>query len=201
MSNSVASSSSYRYSRLYRSVLDLPRTASGFDDRPKPSSPRIPSSPTQPAMSRGLGDLRNLSRKPWSKSADDLSKMSSHMPAPVLTPIDTTIHDKIELYRNNRGGSMGSMNNSSPSVASTVSAHQKNLPFPTICTSPSDPLSSSPPGRPSIQLSAASPTLTDGAALGPSLPNSSTHVHTRSHSFTPRLPSKLASLRAFSSRP
>ena len=115
------------------------------------------------------------------------------MPAPVLTPIDTTIHDKIELYRNNRGGSMGSMNNSSPSVASTVSAHQKNLPFPTICTSPSDPLSSSPPGRPSIQLSAASPTLTDGAALGPSLPNSSTHVHTRSHSFTPRLPSKLAS--------
>lgn len=144
-------------------------------------------------MSRGLGDLRNLSRKPWSKSADDLSKLSSHMPAPILTPIDTTIHDKIELYRNNRGGSMGSMNNSSPSVASTVSAQQKNLPFPTICTSPSDPLSSSPPGRPSIQLSAASPTLTDGAALGPSLSNSSTHVHTRSHSFTPRLPSKLAS--------
>lgn len=114
------------------------------------------------------------------------------MPAPVLTPIDTTIYDKIELYRN-RGGSMGSMNNSSPSLASTVSAQQKNFPFPSICTPPSDPLSSSPPGRPSIHLSAASPTLTDGATLPPSLSDSSAHVRTRSHSFTPRLPSKLAS--------
>ncbi|TFY55136.1 hypothetical protein EVJ58_g8436 [Rhodofomes roseus] len=145
-------------------------------------------------MSRGLGDLRNISRKPWSKSADDLSKLSSHMPAPALTPIDTTLYDKIGQYRSNRVGSVGSMSNApSPSVASTMSAQQKNYPFPTICTSPSEPLSSSPPSRPSIQLSAASPTLTDGAALAPSLSNSSAHAHTRSHSFTPRLPSKLAS--------
>ncbi|KAH9927766.1 uncharacterized protein B0H18DRAFT_1118293 [Fomitopsis serialis] len=175
-----------------KSVLDLSRTATAFDDLPKP--PRMPSSPTQPSMSRGLGDLRNISRKPWSKSADDLSKLSSHMPAPVLTPLDTTFHGRIEQYRNNRGGSVGSMSTvPSPSVSSIMSGQQKNYPFPAITTSPSEPLSASPPSRPSIQLSAASPTLTGGTALTPSLSNSSTHVHTRSHSFTPRLPSKLAS--------
>ncbi|KZT72385.1 hypothetical protein DAEQUDRAFT_664500 [Daedalea quercina L-15889] len=109
-------------------------------------------------------------------------------------PIDTTLHDRIDLYRNHRGGSVGSVNNpSSPSASSIMSMQQKNYPFPAISTSPSDPLSTSPPSRPSIQLSAASPTLTSGVTLAPSLSNSSAHVRTRSHSFTPRLPSKLAS--------
>lgn len=70
---------------------------------------------------------------------------------------------------------------------------QKVYPFPVISQSPSEPLSSSPPHRPSIQLSAASPISTNGAALTPVLSNSNSHVHSRSHSFTPRLPSKLAS--------
>lgn len=115
---------------------------------------------------------------------------------PVLTPIETTFHEKVELYRNNRAGSIGSVSNApSPSTSSAMST-QKNYPFPVISPSPSEPMSSSPPQRPSIQLSSASPTSTGGAPLTLVSSNSSSHVHSRSHSFTPRLPSKLASPKA-----
>ncbi|KZT03884.1 uncharacterized protein LAESUDRAFT_728564 [Laetiporus sulphureus 93-53] len=183
-----------RMTAASRSVLDLSLTHdhSAYDELSGKASPRTSSSPSQPALSRGLGDLRNISRKPWSKSADDLGKLSYQRSSPILTPIDTTIHDKIDQYRTNRGGSVGSMSNAPSPTSSSVMSAQKNYPFPVISQSPSEPLSASPPSRPSIQLATSSPTSTTGAALTLVTSNGSGHVHARSHSFTPRLTSKLA---------
>ncbi|CCM03013.1 uncharacterized protein FIBRA_05130 [Fibroporia radiculosa] len=176
-----------------RSVLDLSLASNSIaaDDHIRVHSSRTPSSPSQPVFSRGLGDLRSISRKPWSKSADDLGKLSSQISSPVLTPIDTTFHDKIDHYRNNHGGSIGSMANTQfPS--GPVLSMQKTIPFPVISQPETESLSPSPSQQLSIQLSppAANPS---GTALTPVVSNTSSHVHSRSHSFTPRLASKLSS--------
>ncbi|KAL4249617.1 hypothetical protein ABKN59_006179 [Abortiporus biennis] len=169
-----------------RSVLDLSlaRTPTNTDHIRHGAS-RTPSSPSNPVFSRGLGDLRNISRKPWSKSADDLGKMTS-LHSPTLTPIDTTFQGKIEQYRNrnNRADSVSSVN-ASPSTSPSGSAH-KNYPFPTISATESP--SSSPPNRLGVLTANSSPS----SAGTPPLTPSSAHVHARSHSFTPRLPSKLS---------
>ncbi|KAI0919200.1 hypothetical protein AcV5_002181 [Taiwanofungus camphoratus] len=174
-----------------RSVVDLSLSSNTtLVNRSRIGSPRTPSSPSHPALSRGLGDLRNISRKPWSKSADDLGKISSQISSPTLTPIDTTFHGKVEHYRNNRSESIGSISNApSPSDYSVMSG-QKTYPFPVY--KPSEPLSTSPPQRPSVQLPSP-PVSSTGAPLTPTSSNSGSHVHSRSHSFTPRLPSKLSS--------
>ncbi|CAL1711692.1 unnamed protein product [Somion occarium] len=169
-----------------RSVLDLSlaRTATTFDNSHPVPSARAPSSPSNSGFSRGLGDLRNISRKPWSKSADDLGKIS-HTASPMLSPIDTTFAGKIEQYRTHRNDSVGSSDAPSPSSSPPVSLLQggKHFPFPTISTTES--LSSSPPPRLAASSSGSSPS-------SPTLTPSSGPVHARSHSFTPRLPSKLS---------
>ncbi|KAH9922575.1 hypothetical protein B0H21DRAFT_826955 [Amylocystis lapponica] len=178
-----------------RSVLDLSlsRNTPSMDSSAR-GSPRTPSSPSHPAMSRGLGDLRNMSRKAWSRSADDLGKFSPTS-TPALTPIDTVFNDRIERYRGNRNNdSLGSISNvPSPSASSVTSLQgQKNFPFPTIMTSES--LSSSPPQYQGMLPPTPSPISNSPPALtsADSSSSSGSQVHARSHSFTPRLPSKLA---------
>ncbi|KAH9888368.1 hypothetical protein C8Q73DRAFT_794141 [Cubamyces lactineus] len=152
----------------------------------RPHANRTPSSPPPPGSSRGgLGDLRNISRKPWSKSADDLGKMSASASSPTLTPIDTSLHQKIKTYRSD---SVSSSIAASPSPLPSPSASSLNMnfPFPVIAGD----VSASPPknGRlvpPSSNPSPITPPLTPASST-------SSHVHSRSHSFTPRLPSKLS---------
>ncbi|KAI0036125.1 hypothetical protein K488DRAFT_41770 [Vararia minispora EC-137] len=139
-----------------RSVLDLSRTAA-------PDGPDSPAARRRPAVP-ALGDLRALSRKPWSKSADDLSKLSASPPA---SPTARAIHDRVANYRN-----ASSPSSARPGHAPQGSAPQQVL-FPAL----------SPPG---------SPALDPHALLLPAL-HSPQHVHARSHSFGPRakVPSRL----------
>ncbi|PCH35674.1 hypothetical protein WOLCODRAFT_28060 [Wolfiporia cocos MD-104 SS10] len=80
-----------------------------------------------------------------------------------------------------------------PFTTKLINTETTNYPFPVLPSSPSEPLSSSPPSRPSFQLSGPPPPSAGGASLAPVVSNGSSHVHSRSHSFTPRLASKLAS--------
>lgn len=139
-------------------------------------------------MSRGLGDLRNMSRKPWSKSADDLGKLARST-SPNLSPIDTSFHHKVQSYRNNRNDSVSSSN--SPSLHSPQSTNT-SYPFPVISTTTVETPSSSPPSRNGVLTTGSSP-VSSGASPVTPLSQTSGHVHMRSHSFTPRLPSKLTS--------
>ncbi|KAI0366782.1 hypothetical protein BV20DRAFT_971516 [Pilatotrama ljubarskyi] len=169
-----------------RSVVDLSlaRTTSAVPDS-RPHATRTPSSPPQPGFSRGLGDLRNISRKPWSKSADDLGKISASSPSPVLTPIDTTLHQKIKSYRSD---SVSSSIAASPSPLPSPSGSSINVnyPFPVISADvPASPPKNARLGPPSSNPSPITPPLTPASST-------SSHVHSRSHSFTPRLPSKLS---------
>ncbi|KAI9061367.1 hypothetical protein FKP32DRAFT_1594529 [Trametes sanguinea] len=168
-----------------RSVMDLSlaRTTSAMPDS-RPQANRTPSSPPPPGFSRGLGDLRNMSRKPWSKSADDLGKISASASSPQLTPIDTTLHQKIKTYRSD---SVSSSIAASPSPLPSPSASSLNMnyPFPSISAEASSPPKNTRLGPPSSNVSPITPPLTPASST-------SSHVHSRSHSFTPRLPSKLS---------
>ncbi|KAH9935113.1 uncharacterized protein BXZ73DRAFT_89498 [Epithele typhae] len=174
-----------------RSVADLSlaRTNTAMTDS-RPINNRTPSSPSPPSFDGySMGDLRNLSRKPWSKSADDLGKMSPSASTPALTPIDTTLHNKIRTYRSDSIGSSVAAT-PSPAPSPSTASFNMNYPFPAIAAD----VSTSPPkatnarlGPPLVSASSITPPLT------PASTTSSYHVHSRSHSFTPRLPSKLSS--------
>ena len=176
-----------------RSVLDLsarPPTSLDISHFHPPSSP---SSPTHLPSSPSLGDLRNISRRGWSKSADDLGKVS---PA-NFSPINTTFQDKIAQYRKRSDSSASGV--SPPSPSSPGSFTNGRQPFPTIKTT--TPPSSSPPRSatlPPVSISISAPAVGEATSL-PGL--SPTHVHTRSHSFTPKLSSKLATPRFGPSSP
>lgn len=92
-----------------RSVLDLSRASADLNTATEP-------------MGGGLGDLRNMSRKAWSRSMDNLSST----PPPKLAPLNTavTMEMKIEQYRSG-----------SPATPRSTS---KGYPFPSL-----------PPGTPS----------------------------------------------------
>ncbi|EIW54075.1 uncharacterized protein TRAVEDRAFT_132023 [Trametes versicolor FP-101664 SS1] len=125
-----------------------------------------------------------MSRKAWSKSADDLGQLSASASSPALTPIDTSLHQKIKTYRSDSVSS--SIASPSPIPSPSASSLNTNYPFPVI----SGDISTSPPkntrlGPPSSNPSPITPPLTPASST-------SSHVHSRSHSFTPRLPSKLS---------
>jgi len=135
-----------------------------------------PSSPSSPLRSTGLGDLRAISQRGWSRSVDDLGKMSAE-PSPEM-------EDRIAQYRNR------SNSNGPPSAPPIV---QRNFgsgiqPFPSL-TGTETPK----PATPTVSISISAPAVDESASIKPqSLP---THVHTRSHSFTPKLASKLSTPR------
>lgn len=159
---------------LDRSVLDLSlaRTVTAFDHSPASTGHRNPASPVR-SPSRGLGDLRNL-RKPWSKSADDLGKLSS---TPTLTRIDTSFQNKVQDYRGNT-----ILTGSTPTSHSPQSSI--SYPFPSITTTnaETETPSSSPPQHTGILTGGTSPGGTSTPPLTPS-----GHIHSRSHSFTAAL--------------
>ena len=164
-----------------RSVLDLSMRPPGSLDMSH--SPSQPSSPS----SGGLGDLRNISRKAWSRSVDDLGKF----PSAVSSPIDGSFHNKITQYRN-RSNSNTTIS-ASPVPARVDNPTNMHQPFPTIITtsalSSSDADSGHRP-KPGVSISISSP-----ASLDKPLPHGlgqPAQVHNRSHSFTPKLPSKLS---------
>ncbi|THH20488.1 hypothetical protein EW146_g880 [Bondarzewia mesenterica] len=151
--------------------LSLARTHTAMDPSP-PFSRASPGSPSSlKANSAGLGDLRALSRKPWSKSAEELGKFSASAPSSPATP---NFQDRVEQYR---GGS-----SQSPSS-------QRQHTFPVITMSPTPSSSSPPQSATSLSPlpSAASPNSTQSPISG-----GAPLLHARSHSFTPKLPSKLS---------
>ncbi|GLB37976.1 putative GTPase-activator protein for Rho-like GTPases [Lyophyllum shimeji] len=168
-----------------KSVLDLSIRPPGSLDISAPHSTSTPSSPAIGASpSYGTGDLRAISRRGWSKSADDLSQVS---PAP-FSPIQTSFKEKVAEYRNRSNSSASAMSPASPSSTTVSDARH---PFPTVAGNASP--SSSPPRSstmPSVSISISAPAIDD-------LPQKTTQtqVHTRSHSFTPKQSSKLASPR------
>ena len=167
-----------------RSVLDLSARPPGSLDT-SPSHPA--STPPSPVVAShpqsSLGDLRRISRKPWSRSADDLSKMT-----PLnLSPIKASFQDKVAEYRKRSDSSASAITPSPP----TFPPAQMNgrHPFPSIRNaSPTSMFSSSPPRSAPLPLvSISAPVVEDGPVM-----KSATHVHARSHSFTPKLSSKLS---------
>jgi hypothetical protein len=148
-----------------RSVFDLSMTrAQAGLDGPTTSSP----SPGKKG-STDLGDLRGLSHKPWSRSAEELGKFSVSAPS---TPLSTSFQDKILQYR------IGS-----PSHSPTASHPPQQHPFPTFTAASSSADLSSAPSSP-VSLSPSLGTPPSGASVP--------MLHVRSHSFTPKLPSKLS---------
>ncbi|KAF8161574.1 hypothetical protein B0H34DRAFT_701542 [Crassisporium funariophilum] len=170
-----------------RSVLDLSVRPPGSVELSRFHAPSTPSSPTtQNSGGAGLGDLRNISRRGWSKSADDLSKVSPSQ----FSPVKGSFQERVAEYRNRSGSNASGVSPSSPT--SPPSVLNGRLPFPSVSTTPP---SSSPPRSatlPSLSISVSAPVLDDGPIPRTTSP---THVHTRSHSFTPKLPSKLATPR------
>lgn len=161
---------------LSRSVLDLSIRSPGSVELSRFHGPSSPTSPTS-KNSMGLGDLRSVSKKGWSKSVDDLSKVS----AAEFSPVKPSFQERIVEYRNRSRS-----NASSISPSGVVNGRH---PFPTVSSTPP---SSSPPRTttlPSVSISISAPILDDGPIP---MTISPTHVHTRSQSFTPKLPSKLA---------
>ncbi|KAF6752251.1 rho GTPase activating protein 22 [Ephemerocybe angulata] len=182
-----------------RSVLDLSQRAQNSFDLPRfPHAPSTPSSPTISSSGAGsggggLGDLRNISKRGWSKSADDLSKTS----APIaFSPVHASFQERVAEYRGRSDSLASAVSTGSPTSPSSI-----RHPFPTLATTP--PSSSSPPSLvsprpaaprsstlPTLSVSISSPVMEDSGSSPKGL--TPTHIHTRSHSFTPKLPSKLA---------
>jgi GTPase-activating protein BEM2 len=167
-----------------RSVLDLSLAGHGNSlDYSGPRHARHACSPVSPQSTRsaggGLGDLRNISRKPWSRSADDLGKFAASGPPTSPLSIDTTFREKVVQYR--KASLTGSADDQ------LAPQTPKNEIFP---SSPKSPARSQtqPVGGSGALLSPSSSPSTE--AEGGQLPTN--RVHVRSNSFTPRLASKLA---------
>ena len=164
-----------------RSVFDLSLQRPGTLE-PVPSLPATPLSSRSLTPSKsGTGDLRSISRRAWSKSADDLSNISGpeRSKSPSLAPLDTELHDKISKYRANRSDSV---NSSVTPTTPPSNNKQRKVDFPVVAQN----LSSSPPNRNFLSTSGSAP-----HNLSP-LQQTPPHTHSRSHSFTPRLASKFA---------
>ncbi|KAG2142278.1 uncharacterized protein EDB93DRAFT_1088823 [Suillus bovinus] len=163
-----------------KSVLDLSSKKSFDLQRPFPTS-----QPSSPDTNGSLGDLRSISRKTWSKSADDLGSFS----ASSYSSADISFQHRVEEYRN-RSNSSATLHPTS--AGSGPGSPVKHI-FPTIVTN--SPISSSPPEGglaspdPGISISVSSPpsdTFFSPPAEEPP------PVHSRNTSFAPRLPSKLS---------
>src|SRR6266550_5332315 len=139
-----------------------------------------------------MGDLRNLSRRAWSKSADDLSQMSSSSTG-LINP---GFQDKVQQYRA-RSGSSASM--ARPTTPLSIFSSQPPAghgspnarhPFPTIQTTNLPPIPPVPVSASPSSTTSSLPTVSITAEDA-----SDSCVHTRSRSFTPKLSAKLASQR------
>lgn len=154
-----------------RSVLDLSRTQTNSFDIPRfppGGPPSVPSSPTIPNLSGpspspsasspgggGLGDLRGISKRAWSRSADDLSRVGGMGSSPVKPPpMPISFQERVAEYRarsDSVASSAGSPTSPSPGHQHPLGAglhpHQQqhspqqqqqhpHFPFPTLSTTP-----------------------------------------------------------------
>ena len=167
----------------YRSVTEL-------TFKPKKSlelNSAYPSSSQQPSsdIDGGLGDLRHISRKTWSKSVDDLRSF----PDPAHSTVDISFQHRIQEYRNR--------SSSSATLQPSSSTHNAIPPSPMIQSFPSAAadISNTPPGdtvlmnEPIISISVSSPTSESFVVPDDSPPTPNARIH----SFAPRLPTKLSS--------
>ncbi|KAF9222356.1 hypothetical protein BS17DRAFT_838369 [Gyrodon lividus] len=133
----------------------------------------------------GLGDLRSISRKTWSKSADDLRSFAD----PPHSAVDISFQHRIQEYRN-RSNSSATLHPASPSNNAVPPSPMKQA-APTLVAH--IPLSSSPPNdntianESNISISISSPT----SETFP-VPDEPPTPSARMHSFAPRLPTKLS---------
>ncbi|KAG6382111.1 hypothetical protein JVT61DRAFT_754 [Boletus reticuloceps] len=156
-------------------VMDATKSVAELALKPKKSLELNSAYPQQPSSDAdgGLGDLRHISRKTWSKSADDLRSF----PDPSHPSVDVSFQHRIQEYRNR--------SNSSATLHPASSTNDA-LP-PSLTNTPPDDAPMYDPNI-SISISVSSPT-SDGFVLpddSPPTPNS------RMHSFAPRLPTKLS---------
>ncbi|KDQ56347.1 hypothetical protein JAAARDRAFT_36524 [Jaapia argillacea MUCL 33604] len=191
-----------------RSVLDLSlQRTTTTQDAPSFPSPSSPSSP-RPSNVGGLGDLRNISRKGWSRSADDLSTFAPPSPTSPRGSRDgrdgstASFTARVEQYRNRSAS-----NCSGPPALHVQTSTSGSSSYHSMSPSPSNVHPHSTPnshtGHGSVRSQHAFPSSLPttptsgsppqhGSALSSSPGLSPSPVHTRSHSFTPRQPSKLA---------
>ncbi|KAL4079080.1 hypothetical protein J3A83DRAFT_4455400 [Scleroderma citrinum] len=165
-----------------RSVADLalhPKKSLDFD--------HASTSPSLPCINTGggLGELRTISRKKWSRSTDDLA----HFTNPSQGGVDDVFQSRIQEYRN-RSSSSATLHPHSSNDSATPS-NSTHHPFPSIASTVL--LSSSPPSEKivstesNISISISSPTAeTFPVPDEPSTPTA------RSHPFAARLPTKLS---------
>ncbi|KAF8655891.1 hypothetical protein AX16_002876 [Volvariella volvacea WC 439] len=185
---------SYGAGTASKSVLDLSTRPPGSLETPPFHPPSTPSSPITAPNPSGLGDLRGVSRRGWSKSVDDLGKaagMAGVGAGGFTTPIDTSFRDRVAEYRNRSDSSasaagMSSLSPSSPaSTASITMSFNHNAgrhPFPTL---PSDSPSSSPPRSatlPSVSISAP-PTPDDASSTSSAHTSPMHHFQHHPHAY------------------
>ena len=177
----------------FRSVLDL-TIKPGLSTAGSPYPPSLPSSPVA-RNGRQFGDLREISRKTWSRSADDLTRITTES----FTPASHSFQERIAEYRSRSGSNASPVSPISAPIPAPVATRNSpgpgaRHPFPSFGrTSPSNtsPVRNGPPP---LSVSISSPTIEEGSS--PKLQNAGqSHVHIRSHSFTPKLPSKLSTPR------
>ncbi|KAG7091393.1 hypothetical protein E1B28_010431 [Marasmius oreades] len=186
---------SYGGSNGARSVLDLsvrpPNSLDLSSSLNAPPSQTNSPSTSQPSMG-GLGDLRNISKRAWSRSADDLGKLDS----PTLQGHRSSFEEKVAKYRSRSNSNTGALSPSGPLVSAAAFSGGAQ-PFPTF-KSATTPPSTSPPKAshmPSVvSISVSAPAVDEATAIARNSPPAN-HVHTRSHSFTPKLAAKLSAPR------
>ncbi|KAF9262581.1 hypothetical protein L218DRAFT_980441 [Marasmius fiardii PR-910] len=185
----------YGSSGAARSVLDLSARPPNSLDLSSPL--HVPPSPSSPSTSHpppsGLGDLRNISKRAWSRSADDLGKLDTSN----LSGHRASFEEKVAKYRGRSNSNTGAISPGPSPVSSPVLPGGAPQPFPTFKPATTPP-STSPPkvsNMPSVvSISISAPAVDEASAAARNSPPVS-HVHTRSHSFTPKLASKLSAPR------
>ncbi|ESK91434.1 rho gtpase activating protein 22 [Moniliophthora roreri MCA 2997] len=184
---------SYGSSSATRSVLDLSARPPASLDLSSPfnAPPSQPSSPSTLHASGGLGDLRSISKRAWSRSADDLSKLdTSNLPGSR-----PSFEDKVAIYRGRSNSNSSGLSPTTPLSAPVLPGGVQ--PFPTFKSTTTTP-STSPPKMSNmpavVSISVSAPAVDEASTSSRNSPPSN-HVHTRSHSFTPKLSSKLSAPR------
>lgn len=170
-----------------RSVIDL-STRPVVSPEGSRFPPSLPSSPTARGVSR-LGDLREVSRKAWSKSVDDLSKITTDH----FSPTTHSFQEKIAEYRSRSDSNASAVSpSSSTSTAHSTIVHGGRHPFPSLGSMPAPGCSPKNTSAPALSISISSPIIEEGSTPKLTASSGQGHVHIRSHSFTPKLPSKLS---------
>ncbi|KZT36942.1 hypothetical protein SISSUDRAFT_1063257 [Sistotremastrum suecicum HHB10207 ss-3] len=143
----------------------------------------LPMSGSPPYTSKaGTGDLRSISSKPYSRSVDDLSRISSLPPDP-----QAKFRERVQMYRQGSSQSTTTMNTMTPTPTESTQSH--NYPFPPMpisITASSPPTTSSMPSLNTLPALSVNTSLQHSRSQSQNLlsPPQSSPVATRRPSFT-----------------